>query len=264
MAESASKSALNRLNQSSMGRNSSYSSAAVAQVEQAYRRKVADKSAELAEIAYNKLKDKYQLERENYELEYNKRVNEFNRYNEQGDRALNRYVNLGSYGMSEESHDMDRENHDRDIVYRDINNNIAQKGLDYYDTDKQYEYQNYDDSHNLNTENLRGLRIDNDYKPSLYDEQISASQKSRELTDAQINQINSEVDYNNYTDSVTTLDKLNDFGFVNGDGNCAVVNDGNITYMSAEKVAELIDSGIIKLNSNDELVMDATDNSATK
>ncbi len=90
--ESAAKSTLNQLNAASMGRNNSFSSAATAQVQQAYNQKVSDKAIELADIAYQKLLNKYNLEKAEYETELAEKQNEYNRYMDLGDRSMNRYV----------------------------------------------------------------------------------------------------------------------------------------------------------------------------
>lgn len=70
--ESASKSTLNQLNQSSMGRNSSYSSAAAAQVEQAYRQKATEIIPTLAQQAYDKLVQEYSIEKDYDDTKYNR------------------------------------------------------------------------------------------------------------------------------------------------------------------------------------------------
>lgn len=72
--QSAAKQTLNNLNAANMGRNSSYSSAATAQVQQAYAQKATEMIPTLAEQAYNKLLQQYGIEKDIADTEYNRQL----------------------------------------------------------------------------------------------------------------------------------------------------------------------------------------------
>ena len=72
--QSAAKQTLNNLNAANMGRNSSYSSAATAQVQQAYAQKASEMIPTLAEQAYNKLLQQYGIEKDIADTEYNRKL----------------------------------------------------------------------------------------------------------------------------------------------------------------------------------------------
>ncbi len=61
--QSAAKQTLNNVNAANMGRNSSYGAAATAQVQQAYAQKASEMIPTLAEQAYNKLLNQYNVDR---------------------------------------------------------------------------------------------------------------------------------------------------------------------------------------------------------
>ncbi len=71
---SAAKSTLNELNSASMGRNNSFSSAATAQVQQAYAQKATEIIPTLAEQAYNKLLQQYNIARDMADNTWNKQL----------------------------------------------------------------------------------------------------------------------------------------------------------------------------------------------
>lgn len=75
--QSAAKQTLNNLNAANMGRNSSYSSAATAQVQQAYAKKASEMIPTLAEQAYNKLLQQYNVEKDISDTMYNRQLNAF-------------------------------------------------------------------------------------------------------------------------------------------------------------------------------------------
>ncbi|MBQ7953574.1 MAG: hypothetical protein IJ332_02380 [Clostridia bacterium] len=75
--QSAAKSTLNNLNSANMGRNSSYSAAATAQVQQAYAGKASEMIPTLAEQAYNKLLQQYGIEKDISDSMYNRQLNAY-------------------------------------------------------------------------------------------------------------------------------------------------------------------------------------------
>ena len=75
--QSAAKQTLNNLNSANMGRNSSYSAAATAQVQQAYAQKASEMIPTLAEQAYNKLLQQYGIERDISDSMYNRQLNAY-------------------------------------------------------------------------------------------------------------------------------------------------------------------------------------------
>ncbi len=75
---SAQKSTINELNSVNMGRNSSYSSAAAAQVAQAYNQKVSEMIPTLAEQAYNKLLQQYNITKDTEDTRYNRNLQAYN------------------------------------------------------------------------------------------------------------------------------------------------------------------------------------------
>lgn len=117
--ESAAKSTLNQLNAATMGRGNSYSAAATAQVQQAYNQKVSDKAIELADLAYQKLLDRYNIENEEYKAEYARREGEYNRNMDIADRSMNRFVTAEQHDANMENADITNDilGYDRDTYY---------------------------------------------------------------------------------------------------------------------------------------------------
>ena len=76
--QSAAKQTLNNLNASNMGRNSSYGAAATAQVQQAYAQKVSDMIPQLAQQEYDRLVQRYGMERDIADSLYNRQLNAYN------------------------------------------------------------------------------------------------------------------------------------------------------------------------------------------
>ncbi len=75
--QSAANQTLNNLNAANMGRNSSYSAAATAQVQQAYAGKASEMIPTLAEQAYNKLLQQYGIEKDISDSMYNRQLNAY-------------------------------------------------------------------------------------------------------------------------------------------------------------------------------------------
>lgn len=71
---SAAKSTLNQLNAASGGRNNSYSSAATAQVQQAYAQKVSEMIPTITEQAYNRLLQRYNIEKNADDTDFNRNI----------------------------------------------------------------------------------------------------------------------------------------------------------------------------------------------
>ena len=76
--QSAAKQTLNNLNASNMGRNSSYGAAATAQVQQAYANKVSEMIPQLAQQEYDRLVQRYGMERDIADSLYNRQLNAYN------------------------------------------------------------------------------------------------------------------------------------------------------------------------------------------
>lgn len=76
--QSAAKQTLNNLNSANMGRNSSYSAAATAQVQQAYAQKASEMIPTLAEQAYNKLMNNYSIAKDMDATQYDRTLNAYN------------------------------------------------------------------------------------------------------------------------------------------------------------------------------------------
>lgn len=72
--QSAAKSTLNNLNSANMGRNSSYSAAATAQVQQAYAQKASEMIPTLAEQAYNRLLQRYSIDKDMSDTQFNREL----------------------------------------------------------------------------------------------------------------------------------------------------------------------------------------------
>ncbi len=72
--QSAAKSTLNNLNAANMGRNSFYSAAATAQVQQAYAQKASEMIPTLAEQAYNKLLQRYSIDKDMSDTQFNREL----------------------------------------------------------------------------------------------------------------------------------------------------------------------------------------------
>ncbi len=72
--QSAAKSTLNNLNSANMGRNSSYSAATTAQVQQAYAQKASEMIPTLAEQAYNRLLQRYSIDKDMSDTQFNREL----------------------------------------------------------------------------------------------------------------------------------------------------------------------------------------------
>ena len=86
--QSAAKSTLNNLNSASMGRSSSYSAAATAQVQQAYAQKASEMIPTLAEQAYNKLLQQYNIDKDMSDTQYNRQLTAYQTLADAGTREL--------------------------------------------------------------------------------------------------------------------------------------------------------------------------------
>ena len=86
--QSAAKSTLNQLNAASGGRNNSFSSAATAQVQQAYAQKASEMIPALAEQAYNRLLQKYNIERDIDDTRYNRELTAYQALADDESRTL--------------------------------------------------------------------------------------------------------------------------------------------------------------------------------
>ena len=86
--QSAAKSTLNNLNSASMGRNSSYSATATAQVQQAYAQKASEMIPTLAEQAYNKLLQNYNIDKDMSDTQHNRQLTAYQTLADAGTREL--------------------------------------------------------------------------------------------------------------------------------------------------------------------------------
>lgn len=86
--QSAAKSTLNNLNAANMGRNSSYSAAATAQVQQAYAQKASEMIPTLAEQAYNKLLQQYNIDKDMSDTQYDRQLTAYQTLADAGTREL--------------------------------------------------------------------------------------------------------------------------------------------------------------------------------
>ena len=143
--QSAAKSAMNNLASTNMGRGSSYSAAATAQVQQAYAKKASEMIPTLAEQAYNKLLQQYNIDRDMANDSYNRQLQAYNLI-------------------------MDSETADYDNAYR----KAQTKGTDIAN---EYLPQEYVDRHNMNISELEsqklkneGVKIDNANSQRVYDD----------------------------------------------------------------------------------------------
>lgn len=76
--QSAAKQTLNNLNAANMGRNSSYSAAATAQVQAAYAKQAADMIPQLAQQAYDRLVNNYSIAKDIEDTKYNRAITGYN------------------------------------------------------------------------------------------------------------------------------------------------------------------------------------------
>ena len=271
---SAAKSTLNQLNEASGGRNNSYSSTAVAQVKQAYAQKIADKSAELADLAYQKLLDRFNVEREAYADEYNRRNDEYNRNITRADSEFNKMM---TFEDNQRANDLSK----RQLEGYDVENQINRKNLDYYDTDKKYQYAESDANIENIRENTRGKRIDNEYAPAVYQGQIAAQQiensykpaiyqgqitaqnienqykpsvyqASIDKDTADANQKNADAGGDTSDAAAEYLSALTQSGLVTA-GMCTVIADGKSTPVPAKVAAAGMANGTIGINNNGQL-----------
>lgn len=170
--QSAAKSTLNQLNAPSGGRNNSFSSAATAQVQQAYAQKASEMIPALAEQAYNRLLQNYNIEKDIDDTTYNRNVQNYslsrNAYTQDlQDEALseNNVYNKWAHGQDYKYAPTERE---QGIKMNDVNIETAEITRDNLP-------RQYDDEHNLSAANLEGKLIDNQYAPKIYQKQLSSS-----------------------------------------------------------------------------------------
>lgn len=121
--QSAAKQTLNNLNAANMGRNSSYSAAATAQVQQAYAQKASEMIPTLAQQAYEKLMNNYSINKDMADSEYN--------------RALTAYQTLAddyTRGLTDEQLRLNNRVAETELKWLDPNLELAyQQGLISYD-----------------------------------------------------------------------------------------------------------------------------------
>ena len=86
--QSAAKQTLNNLNSANMGRNSSYSSAATAQVQQAYAGKASEMIPTLAQQAYERLMNNYSIARDIDDTQYNRQITAYQTLSDANTRRL--------------------------------------------------------------------------------------------------------------------------------------------------------------------------------
>lgn len=257
---SAAKSTLNELNSASMGRNSSYSAAATAQVQQAYAQKVSDKAAELAQQAYQKLLDRYNMEKAEYDSAYSRKNDEYNRYIARADQALNRWSTVEQLNQAQEQHD-------KNMVSMDLANQLSQKEVNWFDRNAQsaYDYQN---------ENIRNVDANTAYtnkQTERYDDVVNseiALNKANEagvysdinVNNAQAANYNAQAQNTQAETSaaavkaITAKSFLTSKGLVDSNGNCKVIYGGEQIQMSASEVANGLATGSIIFNDAENLV----------
>ena len=112
--QSAAKQTLNNLNSANMGRNSSYSSAATAQVQQAYAKQASEMIPTLAQQAYERLVNNYSIARDMDDTQYN--------------RALTGYQALAddyTRGLTDKQLELNNQMSEIDLKYYEPNAQIA-------------------------------------------------------------------------------------------------------------------------------------------
>ena len=97
--QSAAKQTLNNLNAANMGRNSSYSAAATAQVQAAYAKQAADMIPQLAQQAYDRLMNNYSITKDIEDTKYNRAITGYNALADDKTRQLtDEQLRLGNIG----------------------------------------------------------------------------------------------------------------------------------------------------------------------
>lgn len=239
--ESAAKSTLNQLNAASMGRNNSFSSAATAQVQQAYSQKVSEKAAELAEIAYQKLLDRYNIEMADYENEYARKNDEFNRNMDMADRSFNHYATFNEIDKSDEMHDINKET-------AGLQNDLLEKEVHYYDTDKEHQYAESEASTRGQIAGAVGQEMANARYNEIVDADLEQQRVATDYDKARIT--TEEIENGTYEDETkytaeSYLNALKNSGYVDNLGMTTVYSNGKPVMMSASLVASMMESGTI-------------------
>lgn len=195
--QSAQKQTLSNLTGISGGRNNSYASAATAQVGQAYAQKTADMIPQLAQQAYDKLLQRYNLSSQASNTAYGRQNDAFNR---QG--TLNNAYS--QYGQQEIENNRNQMSDTKNFRAQDQAYDINEINRAYLPQEKELELQNLKDTAESNkiriakenidlaaypeqtqiglklgyisvdqaNSNLEGTNIENVYKPKLYNAQI--------------------------------------------------------------------------------------------
>lgn len=196
-ADSATKQTINKLNSTNMGRNSSYSAAAAAQVQQAYASQLGAKAEELAERAYQRLLDKYNLEQAEYDRKYAKVSEEYGRNIDRANMDLNRWATV-------EQLDQGKEQHKQNMIASGYQNQMLGVDAEWYPKEKELDYQ--------------------------------SGVKQGQILDAELEEmnLNNSMNYAGIRDAQNYL--INN-GLVDANGNCTVNFGGELRKISASEVA---------------------------
>ena len=236
--QSAAKSTLNQLNAASGGRNNSFSSAATAQVQQAYAQKASEMIPALAEQAYNRLLQNYNIEKDIDDTTYNRNVQNYslsrNAYTQDlQDDALaeNNVYNKWAHGQDYKYAPSERE---LNIQTAEINRDNLQR--------------QYDDEHNLSVANYEGKLVDNKFAPLIYQKQLNGTKSSsygretKTLADTWASKLNGEI-ANEYGNEFTALIANGDGTYTKGnvDADYIILSIMNSEELTEQEKGQLLD-----------------------
>lgn len=195
---SAQDKTISNLTALSGGRNNSWASAAAAQVGQAYSQKAADMIPQLAEAAYNRLLQRYNISKDMENTNYSRYADQWNRDKTIADMYETRYNTALENARADERQAWDRVNNAIDSDYKRYS----------YDLEKQYGPTERAIQSQILMNQLKESNINLEYLPKSLQQQI----RNGELT---IEQLETELKYlaQTYEDAhaanVANLNKIN-------------------------------------------------------
>lgn len=190
------------------GRNNSWASAAAAQVGQAYAQKSADMIPQLAEAAYNRLLQRYNISKDMDNTDYSRYADQWNRDKSMADTYYNMLNSERENTRADERQAWDRENNalttDYMRFYYGMEKEFAptERLLRRHSLENQLKQQNIELEYlpqQLQNQVKNGmltnqqLQIEIDNLPLEYKYKFRASEDEHNLTNAQINKLNADA-----------------------------------------------------------------------
>lgn len=180
------------------GRNNSWASAATAQVGQAYAQKTADMIPQLAEQAYNKLLQRYNISKDMDNTAYGRYADQWNRDKALSDTLYNRYDNEWNRTLTEQQHAKNMR--DSDMNYQRALTELKKANIELEALPEQLQLAIRQG--NITVEQLQEeLNLLRRYQPQIYEKQLREYDDNHLYSEAQRAKIYGGLGSNNYTGS---------------------------------------------------------------